>query len=809
MSQAVGDLVVSLDVDAAKFKEQVEFARKQLGGLGDAAQKAEGQAVQSFTKQEIAARRADLSMGQYTNAVRMLPAQFTDVATQLAGGQSPWLILLQQGGQVKDSFGGVSNVAKILLTYITPLNAAIGAGAAVFGVLAISVYKSRQEIAEASKIINDSLGLSGDSASQLALNMRGISEASGESIKSVSELFITTKDGADVAIEKMISVGFTYQDAKDKVNEYKNSSNFTALNSDIENHKLKVLGIKAAWGEAEQGVKNYYTGVNSGKQSLALGGAIDPIVALMEQAKQLRGDLAKATIDGNLATQKNVEWITKEYLATDRVAGAEARLKESREISKKIAFSGDTVAISNAQKLITLREKEVEAAKKSQEPKKAKGVTVAPGDRASDTVNAETLALQTQLKVLQQHAGANETISQQRKNLWEAEAKFSVLDDAAKNRALSKDEQSLLANKNSVLAQAKINAKLGDQIVAQQDLTKLQEALRGREGKTLDLTKQRFDLLERLKAQGGISPAEYDKTSVDVANKSITAMPRDLQKTSKKGDALNGVSGTFGNDLNQLSKLDQQSTDLQNWYQSNLTALAEYRQQRSDLNAQWDAQELALRQKQSQAEQSLEQQKNSIIQNAVQSSLGSVVDITRTAFGEKSAIYKASFIADKAYAVAQSMLAIQTGIALAVANPFPANLVAMASVAAATASLVSNIQSIGLTGMAHSGIDAVPETGTWLLQKGERVMTSQTSAKLDATLENMQIQRAESPGGYNYSPTIQVNGDPDQRTLLLIESAVSRGAKQGYDLVTSHIASGRGNVSKALGSGWSTKRRTN
>ncbi|XPE23740.1 phage tail length tape measure family protein [Shigella sonnei] len=36
----------------------------------------------------------------------MLPAQFTDVATRLAGGRSPWLIVLQQGGQVKDSFGG-------------------------------------------------------------------------------------------------------------------------------------------------------------------------------------------------------------------------------------------------------------------------------------------------------------------------------------------------------------------------------------------------------------------------------------------------------------------------------------------------------------------------------------------------------------------------------------------------------------------------------------------------------------------------------------------------------------------------------
>jgi hypothetical protein len=50
---------------------------------------------------------AGISVGQYSAAMRTLPAQFTDIATQLAGGQSPFLILLQQGGQIKDQFGGV------------------------------------------------------------------------------------------------------------------------------------------------------------------------------------------------------------------------------------------------------------------------------------------------------------------------------------------------------------------------------------------------------------------------------------------------------------------------------------------------------------------------------------------------------------------------------------------------------------------------------------------------------------------------------------------------------------------------------
>ncbi|MBL1759072.1 phage tail tape measure protein, partial [Klebsiella pneumoniae] len=106
---------------------------------------------------------------------------------------------------------------------------------------------------------------------------------------------------------------------------------------------------------------------------------------------------------------------------------------------------------------------------------KPKGVKVSAGDRSSDQTDAETLQLMTQLKLLQQHTGLNDTISQQRKNLWSLQSKFAVIEEASKTRALSKDEQSLLASKDKVLAQAEVNAKLGDQIVAQERLNKLQD----------------------------------------------------------------------------------------------------------------------------------------------------------------------------------------------------------------------------------------------------------------------------------------------------------------------------------------------
>jgi lambda family phage tail tape measure protein len=83
--------------------------------------------------------------------------------------------------------------------------------------------------------------------------------------------------------------------------------------------------------------------------------------------------------------------------------------------------------------------------------------------------------LQTQLEVLRQHSGINDKISQQRQQLWKEQAKFTVLEQAAKTRTLTEDEKSVLASKDKILTQAEINARLGDQIVIQERLNRLQD----------------------------------------------------------------------------------------------------------------------------------------------------------------------------------------------------------------------------------------------------------------------------------------------------------------------------------------------
>lgn len=90
------------------------------------------------------------------------------------------------------------------------------------------------------------------------------------------------------------------------------------------------------------------------------------------------------------------------------------------------------------------------------DPKKPKGpqYRTPAGEKASDSAESELLALQAQLQVLRQHTGLNDTISQQRKDLWKTQAQFAVLEEAAGKRQLSDQEKSLLSSKDKVLALA-------------------------------------------------------------------------------------------------------------------------------------------------------------------------------------------------------------------------------------------------------------------------------------------------------------------------------------------------------------------
>lgn len=131
--------------------------------------------------------------------------------------------------------------------------------------------------------------------------------------------------------------------------------------------------------------------------------------------------------------------------------------------------------------------------------------------------------------------------------------------------------------------------------------------------------------------------------------------------------------------------------------------------------------------------------------NIYEKTFGDISGVARNFAGEQSGIYVALFALEKGAAIARSIVAIQTALAQAAASgPFPANLAAIASVASATASIISTIGGTTL-GQAHDGLMSVPQTGTYLLEKGERVTTAKTSAKLDTMLDD--AKRGGGMGG--------------------------------------------------------------
>lgn len=133
----------------------------------------------------------------------------------------------------------------------------------------------------------------------------------------------------------------------------------------------------------------------------------------------------------------------------------------------------------------------------------------------------------------------------------------------------------------------------------------------------------------------------------------------------------------------------------------------------------------------------LEEARQEAILASSQELFGNLAGLAKQFAGENSKTFKALFAVEKAIGIARSIVAIQTGLAEASANPWPANLAAIAQVASATANIVSTIQGTQVQGVAHDGLDRVPKTGTYLLEQGERVTTERTSAKLDRKLDRI------------------------------------------------------------------------
>lgn len=187
-TESLNDLLAAIDPTTRALNRLDEQERKlakqkKIGALdADTFAQYQGkidQARAALTSFDDGLKKTGISAKQNAAALRMLPAQFSDILISLQGGQAPLTVFLQQGSQIKDSFGGMGQAARATSSYVLGLVNPFTVAAAAAGVLALA-YKQGSDEATA---FNSSLALTGNTAGttteQLATMAQQVSATGG------------------------------------------------------------------------------------------------------------------------------------------------------------------------------------------------------------------------------------------------------------------------------------------------------------------------------------------------------------------------------------------------------------------------------------------------------------------------------------------------------------------------------------------------------------------------------------------------------------------------------------------------------
>lgn len=172
---------------AALGKTKAELLEMKAAQLGVSAQAAPF--IAQLKAQERQMKLTGISAGQYNQAMRQLPAQITDVVTSLASGMPVWLVAIQQGGQIKDSFGGVGNTFKALLSFLNPVNVGIAALVVSMGALVkagYDAYKSQRDLQEALVLTGGYAGTNGAQFDKMEQDINNSTDATIGSIRGIA-----------------------------------------------------------------------------------------------------------------------------------------------------------------------------------------------------------------------------------------------------------------------------------------------------------------------------------------------------------------------------------------------------------------------------------------------------------------------------------------------------------------------------------------------------------------------------------------------------------------------------------------------
>ncbi|MGQ8502798.1 phage tail tape measure protein [Citrobacter freundii] len=526
------------------FNTILNQTRERLSGVADVLPEA-------LSRQEAAARRAGISVGQYSAAMRTLPAQFTDIATQLAGGQSPFLILLQQGGQIKDQFGGVQGALTGVGEYIrsmdgmiNPTTIALAGLVGTVGLLAAAAYSSSEQFDQVARSVIMMGGAGFASMQQINQAAEEVAGKTNTSISSTVDTLITLNDTGKYTASQMKQIatsitlmGKAGSDTKAAMSDFgkivsdpvkglaslneqygfvdeammkhiiqlrKQKGEEAAVSEAIQlyadvmtkraeettkatdnigrvwdtlkksaSDNFREIGITVrAWGNqvidifnlVEASIKDLFlnitsldakfTGTVAGwAEKIPGGGALANFLGMDVEAMKKAGAEADKEIAAN---KKRYDELWKRVTAPNAQASYEA---EARGATVKGEGGSSRESRDAVSKLAE------DSAKKTKEAR----ATLDAVDRTLENYRAQARTLTETLETLRQtgdlHAKNTEFSKQQ--------SHFAELDEAAKTRALTAQEKSLLSNREAILNTAKVVDQKNKEVEAQQKINGL------------------------------------------------------------------------------------------------------------------------------------------------------------------------------------------------------------------------------------------------------------------------------------------------------------------------------------------------
>jgi tape measure domain-containing protein len=370
----------------------------------------------------------------------------------------------------------------------------------------------------------------------------------------------------------------------------------------------------------------------------------------------------------------------------------------------------------------------------------------------------------------------NEANKPQKKMPKSDEQKTSEkLEESYKRLISQQQEQLALAGQSTELAKTKYQVTQGelgalsetqktellrnsaalDHLNAVERLKSLNQELLKPEEALLKTTRERIKLLR----EAAPATEEYRETMERISKASVQDAPK-----------FGGIDSSVGGASGELVRVADAQKELEKWYETQLEMQKELLDQK-EINEQTYADRVAEINKTNASQLEDIQAGYTSASLAMFSDLaGQSAQLLQGIGQEGSLAYKTLFIASKAAAMAQAVINTELAATKAMAEGgLIMGIPAATAIRAVGYASVALIAGQSLAGMAHDGIDRVPETGTWLLQKGERVVTASTSAKLDATLERVQAVRQDAAGGQIHIQN-SFTGKPDDVTMAAIDS---------------------------------------